>query len=137
MATRRITRGQLRSVGLKLLAEQGGVCPICQLPIDTSKTGEMVVDHDHVTGLIRGALHRSCNSGIGKADNAIGRWVCKKMDYAMIVPALKRLVEYYEKEPTSLIYHSHRDESDKREIRAARERKRRAEQKARRVIKNV
>lgn len=137
MTARRMTRGQLRSVTIRILAEQGGLCPICGKPIDLSERMAAALDHCHQTGLVRGVLHRSCNSGIGKADNAIGRWVCKKMDYAEIVPALERLVEYYKREPHPIIYHGHKSEDDKRAVRAARERARRAEQKARRAIRGT
>lgn len=137
MTTRKITRGQLRSVTLKLAQEQGGICPLCNQELDLKTAGAVVCDHSHVSGLIRGALCRSCNSGEGKVFGAVGRWIVGKMDYALVVPALRRLADYLEKEPTNLVYHSHKDENDKREIRAARERKRRAEQKARRAIKNV
>jgi hypothetical protein len=134
MTTRKITRGQLRSVGLKLLHDQGGVCPLCGQPIDVTKKGEIVIDHDHTTGLIRGALHRSCNSGEGKAFSAVGRWIVGRMDYSLVIPALRRLADYLEKPPTNLVYHSHKSEDDKRELRAARERKRRAEIKAKRAM---
>lgn len=42
-----------------MVAEQGGLCALCGLP------GELVVDHDHATGAIRGLLHGLCNVGIG------------------------------------------------------------------------
>lgn len=135
MQPRKITRGQLRSVAIKLLNEQGGVCPLCGQPIDITKKGEVVVDHDHTTGLIRGALHRSCNSGEGKAFNAIGRWIVGRMDYSLVIPALRRLADYLEKPPTNLVYHSHKSEDDKRAVRAARERARRAEIKAKREMR--
>jgi hypothetical protein len=46
----------------KLLEKQGGVCAICHKP----PVGErLAVDHDHVTGKVRGLLHRWCNSAIG------------------------------------------------------------------------
>lgn len=38
---------------------QGGVCAICAQP------GELVIDHDHVTGAFRGLLCDACNLGIG------------------------------------------------------------------------
>ena len=43
----------------KLLAEQGGVCAIC------GGTHLLGVDHCHDTGIVRGILCRTCNSGIG------------------------------------------------------------------------
>ena len=46
----------------KLLVNQDGVCAICHLPPDSEF---LVVDHNHLTGKIRGLLHRWCNSFIG------------------------------------------------------------------------
>lgn len=45
-----------------LLEAQGGVCTICG---GTGKS-RLAVDHDHVTGRIRGLLCSECNTGIGK-----------------------------------------------------------------------
>lgn len=46
----------------RMFEEQRGVCAICGLP-PTEKV--FVVDHDHLTGKVRGLLHRTCNSAIG------------------------------------------------------------------------
>lgn len=139
---RKITRGQLRSVAMKLAVEQGGVCPLCGGVLDFSIKGNkgdsVVVDHCHVSGRIRGALHRSCNGGEGKVASAAGRWIVGSMqDSRRIAAALHRVASYLEQEPTDMIYHSHKSEDDKREIRAARERKRRAEIKARREAARI
>ena len=138
MALRKITRGQLRAVGMQLAKAQGGVCPLCKKELDFTIKGNkgdgVVIDHDHITGRIRGALHRSCNGGEGKASSAVGRWIVGSMqDSAAVVAAMRNLVEYLEAEPSELIYHSHKSADDKREIRNAAARKRRAEQKARRA----
>ena len=57
-----------------LLHSQGGDCAVCRGPLlmdglvslgDTSE--KCVVDHDHVTGKIRGLLHGRCNLVLGNA----------------------------------------------------------------------
>lgn len=53
-----------------LLEAQNGVCAICKKPeIDVcNKKGavrNLAVDHDHVTGRVRGLLCRGCNQGLG------------------------------------------------------------------------
>ena len=51
-----------------ILAQQGGVCAICKGPQQAHRT-RLSVDHDHVTGQIRGLLCDNCNTGIGKLQN--------------------------------------------------------------------
>jgi hypothetical protein len=48
-----------------LLEQQGGVCAICKQPEARQLQGRpapLVVDHDHVTGKVRGLLCHSCNT---------------------------------------------------------------------------
>ena len=46
-----------------LLSDQGDVCALCGRPPDAKRY--LCVDHDHVTGRIRGFIHTSCNVGLG------------------------------------------------------------------------
>lgn len=46
---------------LLLLEGQDGVCAICHQPSDR----ELHVDHDHLTGRVRGLLCGRCNTGLG------------------------------------------------------------------------
>jgi hypothetical protein len=52
----------------QMLSDQGGVCAICQTPDWPAPSGQAGphVDHDHVTGKVRGILCQSCNHGLGK-----------------------------------------------------------------------
>lgn len=132
---RKLTRSQLRPLALRLYAEQGHLCPLCNGPIDQTVKGQMVVDHAHDTGRVRGALCRSCNSMEGKVFSAVGRWCVKKMDYALVIPALRRLADYLEKEPTNFIYPSFLTEEEKRLAKNAKERRTRATRQARLVVR--
>jgi hypothetical protein len=54
----------------EMLAEQNGVCLICELPPLEGKV--LVVDHCHTTARVRGLLHSNCNSLLGMAkDNPV------------------------------------------------------------------
>lgn len=49
-----------------MVEEQGGLCAICRKPPSgPGNTGVLHVDHDHVTGRIRGMLCNKCNVGLG------------------------------------------------------------------------
>jgi hypothetical protein len=45
----------------QLLAAQAEVCAICKKSLEVT----MEIDHDHVTGKVRGLLCSRCNSGLG------------------------------------------------------------------------
>jgi uncharacterized Rmd1/YagE family protein len=48
----------------KILAFQYGVCAICN---EKCKSGrKLAVDHNHVTGKVRGLLCMNCNNGLGR-----------------------------------------------------------------------
>jgi len=132
---RRLTRSQVKPMARKLAAEQGGSCPLCTKPLDFTAKNGVCLDHAHDTGRVRGALCRSCNSMEGKVFNAVGRWCVGKMDYTLTIPALKRLIAYLEQEPTDVLYPTFKTPDEQRVARAATERRRRAERKARQVVR--
>lgn len=141
MTLRRITRGQIRSVAMKLARDQGGLCPLCGEPLDFTIKGvtgdSVVVDHCHITGRIRGALHRSCNGGEGRVASAAGRWIVGSMqNSAAIADALRRVADYLDREPTNLLYYSHKSEEEAKAAQNAKRRRVRAQRKARAIIKS-
>lgn len=57
------THGVTEETYLRMLQDQEGVCAICgEAPVEGHN---LVVDHSHLTGLIRGLLCPTCNQGIG------------------------------------------------------------------------
>lgn len=132
---RKLARTSMDSWKRRQLADQGGKCPLCGLVIDTSIKGEAVVDHDHNTGEIRGVLHRSCNAALGKMDNAVGRWGCKSMDYTAIKAWLRKAIAYYDQPGLGIMYHSHKSAAEKAQADKLKARKRAAESRARKRLK--
>jgi hypothetical protein len=49
-----------------LLEDQGGVCAICRCEFADDARAKAHVDHDHLTGVVRGILCFRCNTAIGK-----------------------------------------------------------------------
>lgn len=65
----------IKSYRTKVLEQQGHRCALCG---DLIAPGQEVLDHDHVTGYVRGVLHRSCNCVLGRWEN--GRRFGKDFD---------------------------------------------------------
>jgi hypothetical protein len=65
----------------KHASQQGGTCPICELPPIEGK--RLYVDHDHWTNKVRGLLCHTCNLMLGYADDDI--------------VSLRRAISYLEK----------------------------------------
>jgi len=84
-------RSRLKKYGLtveqhqQLLAEQNGLCRICEEPF-----GRFIhIDHDHGTGRVRGLLCHKCNVGLGH--------------FRDDPQLLRAAAEYIEQQPTDLV----------------------------------
>jgi hypothetical protein len=65
---------------------QGGVCAICKQPETrrikkTNTVCSLAVDHDHVTGDVRGLLCNRCNHGLGYIERFGLSWVFNAYNY--------------------------------------------------------
>ena len=79
-------RRQIMSLGctpqqyVDLWIAQAGLCAICLEENDSDR--KLAVDHDHVTGKIRGLLCNRCNTALGAFDHddllqTVGEYLCQ------------------------------------------------------------
>lgn len=66
-----------------LFERQGGACGICREEPGESR---LDIDHDHVTGRVRGLLCQNCNTGLGQFDDQITKLLAA-VDYLQHPPA--------------------------------------------------
>lgn len=122
----KLSRSQLNAYKLALVNAQNWTCPVSLKRFEPDNLKDAVVDHDHITGEIRGVLHRSANAAEGKVFAAVGRWGGVGMDYSEALPYLKRLIQYLESPGKGVMYPHHKTTEEKRETRNAKAREARA-----------
>lgn len=60
----------------ELLDKQHGLCAICHQPETVTSFGkvrQLSVDHDHITGVVRGLLCTKCNQALGLLNDSVDR----------------------------------------------------------------
>lgn len=124
---KKLTAAQVKLVRVKLAAEQGGRCCICQGQLGTKAPLDPVLDHNHQTGAVRGVLHRGCNSLLGKVENNAGRYGVRE-----VFAFCRGLAPYLQKHMSNItgyLHPTHKTEDEKRIARNAKARKARAAKK--------
>lgn len=115
---RKLSRADHPNIARRLAAKQGGICPLCLEALDFSSAGRYshwVLDHDHISGEVRGTLCRACNGAEGKVFNIVATWGKQgKGGYDNAVAWLERLLTYLKNpEPTGLMYADHKTEEER------------------------
>jgi hypothetical protein len=103
------------------------------------RKSDYVADHDHVTGEIRGTLHRSCNAAEGKVLGAAGSWGAKSVTVDAVIPWLEGLLAYWknaEKYGTGMMYPEHKTDEQKKAAESLKRRKAYAANKAKQKVKD-
>jgi hypothetical protein len=112
----KMKRTDIPQVRKMLVAKQKGICPICGKDLTRTKAVNVVIDHDHTTGVVRAALHRGCNKVEGSVLSTITRWG-KASGMAAVMATLKRLLAFWELHSTpqtEWIYYNHKTAAEKR-----------------------
>lgn len=71
---------------------RSGRCPLCLKRF--SATRKPVLDHNHITGLCRGALDAACNYRLGLLHDDDG-WLSRAANYLQHPPAVDLIGEHY------------------------------------------
>lgn len=110
---KRLTVGQARSLKNRLAKEQV-TCPISGRVLADIDSKNIVLDHCHDTGLVRGALPRGINGMEGKVFNAVSRWGGVGDNVDEVIRLLEGLIRYWKQEPLPFIYPTHLTEAEKK-----------------------
>lgn len=132
----RIKAKDIARIKAALLKKQGGLCLLCRIDLTQREPKDVVLDHCHKSGYIRGVICRNCNGIEGKVYNLANR--AKRG----MTPSdwLKRLIAYwlYYSEPrTEWLHPTHKTEREKQDERNEAAKKRRALKKASKGSKEV
>lgn len=104
----------LREVTKSMIDAQHGVCPVCGLRLLLESA---VADHDHDTGLIRGALHRGCNGYLGKVHLLAKRFAKASGREEQTAETMLNAAYYLMDDQYPLYYPSHKTDAEKRATR--------------------
>lgn len=106
----RLKTTEVSVVRERLIVQQGGRCALCQLPIT-----KPVLDHDHTTGAVRGALHNGCNALLGKLENNYKRYGV--VNLAAFTNGAAAYLQRHMTNQTGWLHPTHKTEDEKRERR--------------------
>lgn len=120
---KQLKTNQVADVLKQLVARQKNKCGMCGLAF--TKQDIPVLDHDHTSGFIRGACHRSCNGAEGrvKTKARLGHKGVLPEDFII---GLGKYLEQHKTPQIQLIHPQHMTEDQKRLKRNAKARALRA-----------
>lgn len=112
----KMKKADIPKVRKMLVEKQNGICPICGGDLTRVAPINVVIDHDHDTGIVRAALHRGCNALDGKVKRLIRTWG-KAPDMHEVMCTLGRLLKFWQVHSTyqtNIIYYNHKTAAEKR-----------------------
>jgi len=107
----RLKTNQVDSVLKQLVSKQGAKCAICGRPF--TRKDYAVLDHDHDTGFIRGAIHNSCNGIEGKIKVIARRSHAGVQPYEYMI-GLGKYLEKHSTPQVNILHPTHKTADEKR-----------------------
>lgn len=134
----RLKTTQIQTTREQIKATQDYKCALCKVDFREAKlVGKRLVpkyiaclDHDHLTGRVRGVLCNMCNQTDGKIKNRVNR-AKKNLTQE---EWLGNLLDYWQRPPSNLIHPAHKSDDQKRELRNKRARQKTAAAKAAKIL---
>lgn len=123
----RLTTTQVPVILKQLVAKQSNKCAICGHHFNPRDYA--VLDHDHESGAIRGAIHNSCNGTEGKV-KVVAKRGHKGVSSAAYLIGLGKYLEFHKTPKYAYLHPSHKTEDEKRLERNAQARAKRKVKKA-------
>lgn len=121
---KRLSQPQIRPYRLKLIQQQGGLCALCKKPLSADQAA---LDHCHKTGYVRAALHKGCNTMLGKIENHMA--IALLTEHDTLAEVLQNVVPYIQaglkNEDNHPMYPSFKTEAEKKDLAKRRAAKRR------------
>ena len=116
-ASSRLKRNDLPALRSELHKAQGRSCALCGHKI---RVADVVLDHDHKSGHVRGVLHRDCNVLLGKIENYVTRHGRRIADEGRLADALSGIMAYREDNYSDMPLHPTHLTADDKEARRLR-----------------
>lgn len=121
---RRLKATEVAAERTQLLVVQNHMCALCKLALPAK---DAVLDHDHSTGAIRSALHRSCNALLGKVENNYRRYGVSNL--AAWANGVASYLQHHSVNRSGLLHPTHKTDEEKRLARNKKARTARAKRK--------
>ena len=103
----RLKSGEIADFRRRQQVSQGNTCALCGR-VFTSED-RVVLDHNHKTGEVRGAIHNGCNVALGKLENAAVR-------YKVDLRAFSAGVGAYLERGAGVLHPTHRTPEEKKAL---------------------
>jgi len=116
MENTKFKRTELPRIRQELIIKQNGICPICNGDLTRTKVTNLVIDHDHKTGIVRAVVHRGCNGIEGKVLRLMKTWG-RASSMREVIYTLENLIvfwKWHSKPRTHWIYYNFKTEAEKR-----------------------
>lgn len=138
---KKLTAAETKTVRDSIAKAQGMKCALCDGDFREAKlVGRKLkpklvqtLDHDHSTGMIRGVLCSNCNGLEGQIANRINRAKRNTSDLEWMQNYINYIASS-RKNPSNMIYHTHKTQDQKRLLTNKRARNKRAAAKAAKIL---